>query len=62
VAPAIAATVKRGPHKPVVGVFMRSAATGGARQDSVLRLPEPAVIALSVRGLRRLRRTGRNRR
>ncbi len=48
VAQAIAATVKRGPHKPVVGVFMRSAAAPAALDKiPCFAFPEPAVIALS---------------
>ncbi len=48
VAQAIAATVKRGPHKPVAGVFMRSAAPP-AVLDKIpcFAFPEPAVIALA---------------
>jgi acetyl coenzyme A synthetase (ADP forming)-like protein len=48
VAQAIAATVKRGPHKPVAGVFMRSAAPP-AVLDKIpcFAFPEQAVIALA---------------
>ena len=48
VAQAIAATVKRGPHKPVAGVFMRSAAAPAALEKiPCFAFPEPAVIALA---------------
>ena len=48
VAAAIAGAVKRGPHKPVAGVFMRT----GAAPDTLANIPcfafpEPAAIALS---------------
>jgi acyl-CoA synthetase (NDP forming) len=48
VAQAIATTAKRGPHKPVAGVFMRSAAPP-AVLDRIpcFAFPEPAVIALA---------------
>lgn len=48
VAQAIAATVKRGPHKPVAGVFMRSAAPPEVLDRiPCFAFPEPAVIALA---------------
>jgi acetyl coenzyme A synthetase (ADP forming)-like protein len=48
VAQAIAEAVRTGPRKPVVGVFMRSAAAPGAL-DSIpcFAFPEPAAIALA---------------
>ena len=48
VASAIASVVKKGPHKPVVGVFMRSAAAPEALASiPCFAFPEPAAIALS---------------
>ena len=47
VASAIASVVKKGPHKPVVGVFMRSAAAPEALASiPCFAFPEPAAIAL----------------
>lgn len=48
VAHAIASVVKNGPHKPVAGVFMRSAAAPAALASiPCFAFPEPAAIALS---------------
>ena len=47
VASAIASVVRRGPHKPVAGVFMRSAAAPEALASiPCFAFPEPAAIAL----------------
>jgi acetyl coenzyme A synthetase (ADP forming)-like protein len=48
VAQAIAEVVRKGPHKPVAGVFMRSAAAPEAlRSIPCFAFPEPAAIALA---------------
>jgi acetyl coenzyme A synthetase (ADP forming)-like protein len=48
VARAIAGVARKGPHKPVVGVFMRSAAPPGSLDPiPCFAFPEPAAIALA---------------